>query len=736
MERKRRRNQWLPVLIPAAILAAGAASLLLLHFLRARRLNTQIGQQNYVASRLLEIGEYEQGRVLAAQTDQIQENQISRQLLVLAAGFQADYGSGIRYADGYLEEEADPVISEAKEAMADYLSGEEKLDDRDNEAYLQACVQLKEKVRESMMALLLRVQNSIDVKTDSDSILAMLDMMTRQGGGLTEDETARLEKDDSNLGRRTRAAYAIQTGDYAAAFEITEKAFRDNPSFENRAMLANLAAEGGDRIGREQDGQESSAQEKRQRLQEQIYELEAQYQQTQSASEQSRLTRRMEELQADLQDCEDAIRVEPVRRAINFIETTTPVTERDTVACRLELAQLYYRAGNRDRAKELLADVIRKQGESSEPAALLLDDFIAFYQIVNGRTERPAYMDDEMSIGVFWERIAGLLNFIESWNYYGETESFYGYVLNVLDELFNGVIIRRIDASGFPEVKVSVNVAMELEKSLTKDDFTVTEMNVPLKQFELTAVSEREMTDDLAVELVVDRSGSMSGTPMEDTKKAVSNFVKSADDGVRMGLVSFDDAAYVDAKITESRSQLLNAVRSITDGGGTSIWSGLEQAGKELENESGRRIIILLSDGEDGDTSRIDAVLEELNRKDIYVYAIGFGGADTEYLSSIASRCQGKFIQADSSGMLGEIYAAIGEYMVNDYIIQFNVETEPDQFTRTVYVSIDVNDAFAEKEYYVGVPLSDILEEDQMEPLADYFVQVGGSQTNGQEGGE
>ncbi len=67
---------------------------------------------------------------------------------------------------------------------------------------------------------------------------------------------------------------------------------------------------------------------------------------------------------------------------------------------------------------------------------------------------------------------------------------------------------------------------------------------------------------------------------------------------------------------------------------------GFQMAGDELMTETGRKIIILLSDGEDGDTSKIDGVLRQLHQSNIYVYTIGFGGADTEYLSYIANSCK------------------------------------------------------------------------------------------------
>ncbi len=734
MQEKKKRKLH-PALIVAILIAVAAAAAGLFFFLRVRRLETQVKQQNYVSSRLIEMGDNEQASVLAAQTDQIRNNITSRQLLVLASGFQADYSSGIRYADGYLEQEEDETIESARAAMADFVAREEALDD-DDYTYYEQCEKLKEDVRMALLSLLLQVQNTIKVNKSSESILAMLDMMSSQGQGLTPEALAQLEKDNSPLSRKLQTAYAIQTGDYTKAFETAKKTFEENDSFENRAMLANLVAKGGDRI----DGQNERTEELRQHqeeLRQQLGTLQNQYYQSSSASEQARLTRQIENLQAEIQDCEDEIAAEPAKRAINFIETTTPVSERDTVSYRLELAQLYYQAKERDRAKELLVEVIKGEDKSHDPATMLMNDFIVFYQMMNGQTSRPDYLDDQvLNVAVIWDRIAQLLNFIESGWQYAEAESFYGYVLSILDELYNGIIIREIDATGFPTVRVTVNVAMDLDEKLVKENFSLLEMDERITNFEILSQEEQEISEPMSVVLVVDRSGSMSGPPMDDTKKAVSNFVKSISDNVRAALVTFDDSAYVECELTSNLNEVLRSVQAVYIGGGTNIYSGLEKAGEVLDNVSGRKIVILLSDGADGSRGYIDTVLDDLNRRNIYVYSVGFGGADTEYLSYIATRCRGKFIQADSSEMLGEIYAAIGNYMVNDYVLQFDVVTAPEEFTRDVNVSVDVNDAFAEKEYHVGVPLENIEDEANLEPEADYFSQIGGSWMGSRQGGQ
>ena len=706
------------------VILVAAAAILITYFARSRKTETMVQQQNYVASKLLELGDYEQGRILAAQSEQMKENDISRQLLVLAAGFQSDYETGIRYAEGYLARKSDARLTEIKEVLEEFVTSEAALEES---TYYEQYELLKTSIREKLLGQLLQVQNSINVKKNSANIQAMLDMMSSQS--LSSETLVELEKDNSMLSRKVQAVYAIQTGDYTKALDKATDAYNSNKSFENRALLANIIAKQGAYL-EEQDSKISKLREEVYELENKLSELNTKYQEAVSEAEKLKLTNQMEELENQIQTKEDTIESEPVRRAINFIETTTPVTERDTVAYKIELAQLYYQAKEEDKAKDLLAEIIKEGGSDSlEPTAMLMEDFITFYQMKSGQTEKTSYYEMEgITIETIWNRISELLGFIDSdYYYYGDSSSFYQFVMEVLDALYNGLIIREIDATDFPVVRVTVNVAMDLEEKLKKSNFSILEMNSSISDFEILDEKDIEKDEDMSVVLVVDRSGSMSGSPLEDTKKAVANFVKSVEDDIRIGLVAFDDRAEVIAPISDNRTPILQGINSIYDGGGTSIYLGLQQAGIELEGESGKKIVILLSDGADGDASRIDAVLEDLKRKNIYVYTIGFGGADTEYLSYIATSCGGKFIQADSSEVLGEIYSAIGEYMVNDYIIQFTVVMDPDNYSRVVNVSVDVNDAFAEREYHVGVPYEDIENETGETPLADYFWQIGGS---------
>lgn len=680
--------------------------------------NLMVRQQNYVASCLLEQGEYEQGRILSAQTEQMEPNTVSKRLLVLAAGLQTDYEVGISYADRYLELGEDAVISSARTVYQDTLEAMKEEQDLTAEFYLAQA----EKVRQELLPLLLQVQNSIEIKKNDESILAVIDLMSGKGN---VSMAQLLENDNSLISQKAQIAYAVETNDYAKAYEKAEALYLESATFENRAALANLAILQGSRLS--EDEQAERLQEQQAELRTELSELEQQYAQETRSSKRSRLLKKIEALQDRIEELQQEINAVPSLKAINFMETTTPVTERSTVAYKVELAQLYYQAGQDEKAGRLLTEAVMADRTDAEPLGLMLSDFLRAYTDQEDQNYLPSsiYVESD-DIGVLWNRIAQMLGFVENGQQYGE-DSFYSFVLNILDGLYNGLIIRNIDATGFPTVRVTVNVSMELEQTLTKQNFSLVEMGKELEDFELLNIEELQDAQAMSVVLVVDRSGSMAGTPMEDTRQAVANFVKTIDETINVGLVAFDSSAQLIQPVTENKNAVLQGIASLEANGGTDIYSGLKLAGQTLEPEPGRRVIILLSDGEDGNAAMIDEVLDELVRKDIYVYTIGFGGADTEYLSYIARKCGGKFIRADSSSMLAEIYSSVGEYMTNDYVFEFHVITEPEKFTRTIKITTDVNDAFAEREYHVGVSYDAIEAEQDRTPLADYFQQVGGS---------
>lgn len=137
------------------------------------------------------------------------------------------------------------------------------------------------------------------------------------------------------------------------------------------------------------------------------------------------------------------------------------------------------------------------------------------------------------------------------------------------------------------------------------------------------------ISSDRSIVLVLDNSGSMSGTPMEETKEAAVNFVNTVlDYQAAVGLVHFNYSAHMDCGFTLNRTKLVNSINDMSAGGNTNLYDGLSMAKSMLdETDSEKKIIILMSDGLPnagftGDT--LVSYAGEIKDDGVYIYTLGF----------------------------------------------------------------------------------------------------------------
>ncbi len=715
------------------IIAIAAAAVILIAVLvpmiggmiRDGRVKTLVNQQNYVASKLIELGDYVQGWQLAARSDQTLENAVSRQLMVLATGFQADFDAVITWADAYLADGSDAVIAEVRTIASDIVEKyREQYGESSSYGWGDSYVyyDLDEDTRADLLKILLRVQASIDVKKNGTGLQAMVDMLQNGGYGDSITEQA-LNDDTSALALKLKALTKMKQHDYDGAYELAEQLFTQDDSFENRALLANLVASGGVYSPNEEvSAATAKRMDRRSDLYEKLGKLQTDLADEESERKQIRLQQEIASIEAEIDAIDTELEAEPVRRAINFIELQTPVADKNSGAYQMEMAYLYHAAGEKNKADDMLVDLLDHAGKSTEPVAMTVKRLADSYQ-KDGAGSSNTYRLEQL-----WQSVMQLLHITDIRREYNE-ESFFEYLLDLLDRMFNGVLIRHIDTTGFPKVRVTVTIAAELEEKLKKSDFEIYDMDNRIRSVKLIEADKAEVADQLSVMLVVDRSGSMQGTSMENTKAAVTNFVRSVDAKTNLGLVTFESVAELMTPLGSSRLELLRDIEGLTTTGGTSIYSGLQTAGEALAGRSGRKVIILLSDGADGDSGMIDGVLADLKTKNIAVYTIGIPGADTTYLKYIADSCGGKYMEADSSELLHDVYQTIGDYVENDYILEFEAKSDLEEFTRSLRVKADAIDAASDRDYTVGVPAELLAEEENSPALFDCFRQIGGSVT-------
>lgn len=137
--------------------------------------------------------------------------------------------------------------------------------------------------------------------------------------------------------------------------------------------------------------------------------------------------------------------------------------------------------------------------------------------------------------------------------------------------------------------------------------------------------------------IVLDTSGSMGGDPLDQTKIASNNFIKTVldENQANIGIVDYNSGSNIDCEFTSNADRLHNTVNGLSSGGGTNIESGLASARAMLSSSKAeKKIIVLMSDGcaNDGKTNQdlIDYA-ETLKAQGIYIYTLGFFSDLSEY---------------------------------------------------------------------------------------------------------
>lgn len=136
-------------------------------------------------------------------------------------------------------------------------------------------------------------------------------------------------------------------------------------------------------------------------------------------------------------------------------------------------------------------------------------------------------------------------------------------------------------------------------------------------------------SDERDIALVLDVSGSMGGTPMNETKNASEKFINTVlKEDSSIGVVTYDNTSMCIADFCMNERYLKNAIQNLNSGGGTNMEAGLSQAYSMLQSSNAKKkIIVLMSDGEPNEGKTGDELIEfaeTIKNEGIYIYTLSF----------------------------------------------------------------------------------------------------------------
>ena len=232
---------------------------------------------------------------------------------------------------------------------------------------------------------------------------------------------------------------------------------------------------------------------------------------------------------------------------------------------------------------------------------------------------------------------------------------------------------------------------------LTKSDFLISDNGAPQE----IAVFEQHTAQPLSVAIMLDISGS-TAKDLKYEVDSLQRFAKalfgSGNPEDQAALYTFNHDVAKVSSFTRRLNRLESALRGLKAGAGTSLYDAILLGTDELGRRSGRRVLIVVTDG--GDTTSFTtfhAALEAAHRNDAVIYSIlvvpikndagrNIGGEHA--LELFASGTGGKVFQPTVGAALDKAFDSILRDLRTQYLLAYYPKNVP--LTRNRFHTVKV----------------------------------------------
>lgn len=257
-------------------------------------------------------------------------------------------------------------------------------------------------------------------------------------------------------------------------------------------------------------------------------------------------------------------------------------------------------------------------------------------------------------------------------------------------------IIPAPSMDGGTDVRIFLSVwdqDRKMVKNLEQDEFTITESGQTREVKSLAQVRD----EPISVILVLDTSG--NPVRIEEEREAAVDFVKSLNRSDIVGVMSFADEIKTEVELTDDHDKVqdkLGRIKNVPEAG-TCYFDAAYEAEQQVVKRSGRRAIILITDGEDKayksskscsantEEDVIETAEEWNTRVPIFTIAVT-EGADEKSLERLAERTGGRHIYVENSGDIEDALLDFSNLFRDEYILTYNTASKPGSYTLVVDV--------------------------------------------------
>ena len=216
-----------------------------------------------------------------------------------------------------------------------------------------------------------------------------------------------------------------------------------------------------------------------------------------------------------------------------------------------------------------------------------------------------------------------------------------------------------------------------LVPDLTREDFEVLDNDQP----QVLTVFENEARP-ITVVLMLDTSLSMTGN-LKLLREAAEQFVIRLMPGDKAKVGAFNDKIEISGHFTADRDELIAELRGLDYGNATRLFDAASMSLDELAGIEGRRVLVILTDGEDTSSrTGFGTVMNRARSEDVMIYSIGlaseyFDGArmvrsrPDGALRRLAEETGGGYFELKKTSELSSTFTRVAQELHSQYVLGF-----------------------------------------------------------------
>ncbi len=184
-----------------------------------------------------------------------------------------------------------------------------------------------------------------------------------------------------------------------------------------------------------------------------------------------------------------------------------------------------------------------------------------------------------------------------------------------------------------------------------------------------------------AAAMVMDYSGSMSGTNKKNMEKAAKQFVYLKEDQDYCEIIKFDEVYEVTLSFSNQIDLLLAAIDSDYGGGSTAFYdatfAGIQDAANFVTTNFGLiPSVLAFTDGKENSSTLADLpfCITMSLKEQVPVFTIGYGNVDSLDLQQLAGETGGRYFYTPDSEGLTALYTLISGQLQNLYMLTWEYD--------------------------------------------------------------